>query len=82
MEVQTIHKQGAMPRELPMKSFNQSVIKSKTGLLSLAAELGNISTARRVMGFSCGGWRSAQAGRTLRNVSNAIQAIQKSTAKA
>lgn len=35
-----------------MESFNQSVIKHKTGLLNLAAELGNISKACRIMGFS------------------------------
>jgi transposase InsO family protein len=35
-----------------MGSFNQNVIKHKTGLLNLAAELGNISKACRIMGFS------------------------------
>ena len=35
-----------------MESFNQSVIKHKTGLLNLAGELGNISKASSVMGFS------------------------------
>ena len=35
-----------------MQSFNQNVIKHKTGLLNLAAELGNISQACRIMGFS------------------------------
>lgn len=35
-----------------MESFIQSVIKHKTGLLNLAAELGNISKACRIMGFS------------------------------
>jgi transposase InsO family protein len=35
-----------------MESFNQNVIKHKTGLLHLAAELGNISKACRIMGFS------------------------------
>ena len=35
-----------------MESFNQNVIKHKTGLLNLAAELGNISKACKVMGFS------------------------------
>jgi transposase InsO family protein len=35
-----------------MESFNQNVIKHKIGLLNLAAELGNISKACRVMGFS------------------------------
>ena len=31
-----------------MESFNQNVIKHKTGLLNLAAELGNITKACRV----------------------------------
>lgn len=35
-----------------MESFNQSVIKHKAGLLNLAAELGYISKACRVMGCS------------------------------
>lgn len=35
-----------------MQSFNQNVIRHKTGLLNLAAELGNISKACRLMGFS------------------------------
>ena len=35
-----------------MESFNQNVIKHKTGLLNLANELGNISKACRIMGFS------------------------------
>lgn len=35
-----------------MEGFNQSIIKHKTGLLNLAAELGNISRACRIMGFS------------------------------
>ena len=41
-----------MPTEFPMSSFNQNVIKHKTGLLNLAAELGNISRACKIMGFS------------------------------
>ena len=35
-----------------MESFNQNLIRHKTGLLNLAAELGNISKACRVMGVS------------------------------
>ena len=35
-----------------MESFNQNVIKHKTGLLNLAAELGDISKACRIMDFS------------------------------
>ena len=36
-----------------MSSIQQNVIKHKIGLLNLAAELGNISRACKVMGFSC-----------------------------
>ena len=35
-----------------MQSLNQSAIKHKLGLLNLAAELGNVSRACKVMGFS------------------------------
>lgn len=35
-----------------MNSFQQNVIKHKVGLLNLAAELGNVSRACKVMGFS------------------------------
>jgi len=35
-----------------MSNFNVNVIKHKTGLLNLAAELGNISQACKIMGFS------------------------------
>jgi transposase InsO family protein len=35
-----------------MSSFTQSAIKHKIGLLNLAAELGNVSRACKVMGFS------------------------------
>ena len=52
MEVQTPHQPGVMPTEFPMESFNQSGIKHKTGLLNLAAELGNIPNACHIMGFS------------------------------
>lgn len=38
-----------------MESFNQNVIRHKTGLLNLAADRGNISKACRMMGF----WRDA-----------------------
>jgi len=38
--------------ETPMSSLNQHVIKHKLGLLNLAAELGNVSKACRVMGLS------------------------------
>lgn len=38
-----------MTNEVRMESFNQNVIKHKTGLLNLAAELGNISKACRIM---------------------------------
>ncbi|MET3139630.1 ACT domain-containing protein [Undibacterium sp. GrIS 1.2] len=35
-----------------MNSISQNVIKHKVGLLNLAAELGNVSRAYKVMGFS------------------------------
>ena len=35
-----------------MNSFQQNVLKHKLGLLNLAAELGNVSRACKVMGFS------------------------------
>ena len=35
-----------------MSSVQQKVIKHKIGLLNLAAELGNVSRACKVMGFS------------------------------
>ena len=35
-----------------MQSYNQNIIRHKTGLLNLAAELGNISKACRIMGVS------------------------------
>jgi len=35
-----------------MTSLNQNTIKHKTGLLNLTEELGNISKACKVMGFS------------------------------
>ena len=35
-----------------MSSVPQSVIKHKVGLLNLATELGNVSRACKVMGFS------------------------------
>jgi len=35
-----------------MNSVHQNVIKHKVGLLNLAAELGNVSRACKVMGFS------------------------------
>ena len=35
-----------------MNSFQQNVIKHKIGLLNLSAELGNVSRACKVMGFS------------------------------
>jgi transcriptional regulator of acetoin/glycerol metabolism len=35
-----------------MTSFNQNIIKHKLGLLNLAQELGNVSRACKLMGFS------------------------------
>ena len=51
-----------------MQSFNQSVIKHKTGLLNLAAELGNISKACRIMGFSRDTFYRYQAARNAGGV--------------
>ena len=34
-----------------MNSISQNIIKHKVGLLNLAAELGNVSRACKVMGF-------------------------------
>ena len=45
-----------------MSSIQQNVIKHKIGLLNLAAELGNISRACKVMGFSCDTFYRYQAG--------------------
>ena len=36
-----------------MRSVPQNVIKHKVGLLNLAAELGNVSRACKMMRFSC-----------------------------
>ena len=46
-----------------MESFNQSIIKHKTELLNLAAELGNISKACRIMGFFSGTFYRYQTAR-------------------
>ena len=35
-----------------MHSFNQNVIKHKLGLLNLAAEMGNVAKACKMMGLS------------------------------
>lgn len=51
-----------------MESFNQSVIKHKIGLLNLAAELGNISKACRIMGFSRDTFYRYQAARNAGGV--------------
>ena len=37
-----------------MSSFNHNVIKHKVGLLNLAEELGNVSRACKLLGFSRG----------------------------
>lgn len=51
-----------------MESFNQNVIKHKTGLLNLAAELGNILKACRIMGFSRDTFYRYQTARDARGV--------------
>ena len=45
-------KQGTVPKETHMSSFNQNIIKHKIGLLNLEEELGNFSRACKLMGFS------------------------------
>ena len=40
------------PTEFLMESYNQNIIRHKSGLLNLAAELGNISKPCRIMGVS------------------------------
>lgn len=49
-----------------MSSFQQNVIKHKVGLLNLAAELGNVSRACKVMGFSRDTFYRYQAARGRR----------------
>ena len=51
-----------------MESFNQNIIRHKTGLLNLAAELGNISKACRVMGVSRDTFYRYQAARNAGGV--------------
>ena len=50
--ISTPSKRAPCQPEFPMESFNQNIIRHKTGLLNLAAELGNISKACRVIGVS------------------------------
>ncbi len=48
-----LHQNSAQaPRSPPASSLNQNVIRHKIGLLNLAAELGNVSKACKVMGLS------------------------------
>lgn len=51
-----------------MENFNQSAIKHKAGLLNLAVELGNISKACRIMGFSRDTFYRYQAARDASGV--------------
>ena len=60
-----------------MESFNQNVIKHKTGLLSLAAELGNISKACRIMGFSRDTFYRYQAARDAGGVEALFEVSRK-----
>lgn len=60
-----------------MESFNQNVIKHKTGLLNLAAELGNISKACRVMGFSRDTFYRYQAAHSAGGVEALFEASRK-----
>ena len=43
---------GHNAQGVPISSFNQNAIKHKTTLLTLAAELGNVSKACKLIGFS------------------------------
>ena len=57
-----------------MSSFQQNVIKHKVGLLNLAAELGNVSRACKVMGFSRDTFYRYQAAREEGGVDALIDA--------
>ena len=57
-----------------MSSFQQNVIKHKVGLLNLAAELGNVSRACKVMGFSRDTFYRYQAARDEGGVDALIDA--------
>ena len=52
MELLNDHQTSPVLKENLMSSFNHNVIKYKVGLLNLAEELGNVSRACRLMGFS------------------------------
>ena len=60
-----------------MESFNQNVIKHKTGLFNLAAELGNISKACRIMGFSRDTFYRYQAARDAGGVEALFEVSRK-----
>jgi transposase InsO family protein len=60
-----------------MESFNQNVIKHKTGLLNLAAELGNVSKACRIMGFSRDTFYRYQAARDAGGVEALFEVSRK-----
>ena len=77
MEVNANHQTGTMPKEFPMNSFNQNIIKHKTGLLDLAAELGNISKACRLMGHSRDTFYRYQAARDAGGVEALFEVSRK-----
>ena len=58
-----------------MSSVQQNVIKHKVGLLNLAAELGNVSRACKVMGFSRDTFYRYQAARDEGGVDALIKPI-------
>ena len=60
-----------------MNSFNQNVIKPKTGLLNLAGELGNTSRACRIMGFSRDTFYRYQAARDAGGVEALFEVSRK-----
>lgn len=60
-----------------MNSISQNVIKHKVGLLNLAAELGNVSRACKVMGFSRDTFYRYQSARVSGGVEALIDANRK-----
>ena len=60
-----------------MNTFHQNAIKHKSGLLNLAAELGNISQACRIMGFSRDTFCRYQAAKEAGGVETLLAASRK-----
>jgi ACT domain-containing protein len=53
-----------------MTNFNQNIIKHKLGLLNLAEELGNVSKACKLMGFSRDTFYRYQAAKTTGKIAH------------